>query len=347
MLIFLSVKLSRADCWCFADITLHQHEAWSGYESECHVKLMTEAAAGKQKGKVWAIDHLQQLERENESPSSPWNTIFFPSTGSLVQVCKTTGRCKAKPERDKGCVDQKLQKWKSLRREKAWGEQVSVVYHGLSGGGFGWLFFSLHYFIVSGFSVMSLRVEKDIVFFKKMWCTRDETTLGNCILGIPGLTPLLQQIKGNLKSVKRWVILPVGHVMCWCPHAVPHHSVPGAQPDSLNIELVTTKPLQDPQKRLEWCLKLNRFYHVGSLGQVGQEDTDPGDLTPKASNVDSGIPSRAGWVDSHREIPTGWQKFFRCLQIFAQMSINTHTHSPGSFFTDICVSVRVYKIGSK
>ena len=110
MLIFLSVKLSRADCWCFADITLHQHEAWSGYESECHVKLMTEAAAGKQKGKVWAIDHLQQLERENESPSSPWNTIFFPSTGSLVQVCKTTGRCKAKPERDKGCVDQKLQK---------------------------------------------------------------------------------------------------------------------------------------------------------------------------------------------------------------------------------------------
>ena len=67
-------------------------------------------------------------------PQLSRNIIFFPSTGSLVQVCKITGRHKAmrRPKTSKVKVSSER---KSLG--VGW-EQFSVVPGPLNGGGGGW-----------------------------------------------------------------------------------------------------------------------------------------------------------------------------------------------------------------
>lgn len=72
----------------------------------------------------------------------------------------------------------------------------------MAGVGGGWLtFISSYYFVVSGLSVMGLRVE--------IRCTRSETTLGNCTLGIPSSTQVLRQRKGNLEMGSAGSFSPV------------------------------------------------------------------------------------------------------------------------------------------
>ena len=155
----------------------------------------------------------------------------------------------------------------------------------------------------------------------EMWCTRNETTLGNCTLGIPSSTQVLRQRKGNLE---------VGSPGSFSP-------VHGAQPeyqtgDNKTLAGSTEMPYVMPQI----------WNQISPLGQAAQEDTEQGALMWKGSAADAGILSRGGWMDNPRDTSGLTQAV---LQTNSCPYGHKHTHIHLGHFSQTFVSV--YKIRSK